>query len=124
MKPSNPKEREIRDFLNPRAPEVQRSYRRDSLRVERELQRESAWVFRETGEPEGNGTKPSYGRKWNRDYNPSPYDTSSRPKDPMMFEETGVGALYGIVGCEIFLYMLAGWNLVDTHKEVRRKRKW
>lgn len=45
-----------------------------------------------------------------RTYNPMP-DKWSAPADPSMYEDTGVGALYGEAGGERLLWQLAGWSL-------------
>jgi hypothetical protein len=44
-----------------------------------------------------------------RNYNPWPY-IEAEP-DPRLYEGTGIGALYGLKGSELYVWQLAGWNL-------------
>jgi hypothetical protein len=44
-----------------------------------------------------------------RTYDPWP-DKEASP-DPLVYEGTGIGALYGLKGSEHHLWQLAGWNL-------------
>lgn len=44
-------------------------------------------------------------------YDPLPYPEAA-PHDPRLYEGTGIGALYGVPGCERFLPELGDWRLV------------
>jgi len=44
-------------------------------------------------------------------YDPLPY-REALPLDPRMYEGTGIGALYGLPGCDHFLAELGDWRLV------------
>ena len=39
------------------------------------------------------------------------YDPGPEPDDPSLYEGTGIGALYGLPGCERFLGELGDWTL-------------
>lgn len=86
----------------------------------RQEQMDSAnyWLF--TGEQ--SAVKPSYGKEWNRDYNPMPYP-EAKPEDVDLYLDTGIAALYGWEGGEEHVWQLAGWNLVRTGGENRKRRK-
>lgn len=43
-------------------------------------------------------------------YDPMPYP-EAEPHDPTLYEGTGVGALYGLPGCEPFLAELGDWRI-------------
>lgn len=106
--------------LNPRAPVKCRiSLLQDRLKA-RCNQKDGAWRFLTTGESGAN--KPSYGREWDRDYNPIPYP-EARPEDFEAYMGTGVGLLYGIIECEEHAWQMAGWNLVRTGSETRKRKK-
>jgi hypothetical protein len=45
-----------------------------------------------------------------RDYDPVPYPEAT-PTDVRMYEDTGIGALYGLPGGEAHAWQLAGWNV-------------
>jgi hypothetical protein len=45
-----------------------------------------------------------------RSYDPLPYP-EAEPADQALYEGTGIGALYGVPGCEGHEWQLAGWNL-------------
>ena len=50
-----------------------------------------------------------FGQTCARTYNPWPYPEAA--PDPLLYEGTGIGALYGLRGSEKHLWQLAGWNL-------------
>lgn len=109
----NETEREIRDELTPRAPYASRAALAEDNATKRARHRESAWHFLTTGESVG---LPPYGREWNRDYCPWPYP-DAEPADPLMYLDTGIGAVYGIMECDRHKWQLAGWNIVRTGVE-------
>ena len=117
----NPKERAIRDALNPRAPQPARKELELERKRERERQQWSAWRFLTTGNEKGDElTKPPYGKKWNRDYNPEPYP-GCKPDQSVdrieMYIGTGIGCVYGFMNSQQFLWQLAGWTITRKGQE-------
>lgn len=121
MRARNKTERYIQDQLNPRSPFKARFNLENELEDKDAMQKMSAWHFLTTGE-QGKGALPPYGKVWDRDYNPIPYP-EARPDDPEFFMGTGIGLLYGIIGCDEHAWQLAGWNIVRTGSEQRKRRK-
>lgn len=109
-------EREIAEELTPRAPLKSRKALREELEHRRWAQEHDAAHFLYTGESIG---VPPYGSEWNRDYNPRPYPEAV--PDPDMYMGTSIGFLYGMHGSECHAWQIAGWNLVKTDAEVRRR---
>lgn len=119
----NPTERSIELELTPRPKLKQRMSHFVDLAARRMSQRDAAWHFLTTGEgDEPAQAKPPWGKIWDRDYNPMPYP-EARPVDPMFYEGTGIGHLYGIDLSSQMAWTLAGWNLVRTGSEQRKRRK-
>lgn len=99
--------------------------------LRREQQRRSAYEFLVTGDPEGTGVEPPYGKEWDREYNPMPYPEAEPFRED--YEGSGIAALYGFFySYEVedtgddsirwaFLEM-AGWPIVRTGSEVRGKK--
>lgn len=81
----------------------------------REKERGAAWTYKTTGASEGPSPD---GQPWSRDYNPLPYP-EALPEDLQMYEGTGIGALYGLPGAELYMWQLAGWNLTNN-AEIRK----
>lgn len=117
----NEVEKSIYKELNPRAPLKCRLAQSENVLAKRLSQALGAFDWLLTAE-QGH-TKPSYGKEWDRDYNAVPYP-EARPLDPLFYEGTGIGYLYGIIGTEQHAWQMAGWNLVRTNAEVRKRRKW
>jgi hypothetical protein len=122
------KERSIRLALNPRSPAEIRVILAYERALARERQIWAAYVFLTEGQEavEALRIKPSWGRKWSRDYNPLPYP-EAKPRGEHridMFIGTGVGTIYGLMESEHLIWMLAGWNITSREPEVRRRRKW
>lgn len=114
-------EKALYDELTPRGNSRARRFRELELEHRRERQKDSAWHWLTTGEnPEG-AHKPPYGSAWDRDYNPQPYPEAV--PDPDFYEGCEIGALYGFPGAEHHVWQLAGWNLVRTGSESRKRRK-
>lgn len=117
MENNNSKEAAINGELTPVAPLEQRLSRAVYLESERTSQAWDAWKFRLTGKSEGT---PPYGKEYDRDYNPIPYPEAKPDIEEYM--HTGIGAVYGYPSSEY--WQLAGWNIVRTNAEVRKRRKW
>ena len=105
--------------LNPRALEDGRIQRAFEVARRRENQRRDAYHFLTTGLSKG---IPPYQKEWNREYNPWP-DPWSKP-DPLEYEDTGIGAVYGFDGSDRHAWQLAGWNITRAHAEVRARKKY
>lgn len=117
-------ERVIYDELTPPAIDEQLRAKLDRAQeylMRRNRQFDAAMHFLFTGEiPKG--TRPVYGDTWDRDYNAVPYP-EAKPRDLAFYEDTGIGYLYGAQFTDRFAWELAGWTLVRTGGEARKRRK-
>lgn len=118
------KHKEFMDSVNPVG--MGREKRQDQLANVRAQQKASARAFLVEGEAIQDW-QPSYGKKWDREYNPLPYP-EALPKDTEMFEGTAIGflcGLFGESGCAGYehAWQLAGWNLTRKGAEVRSRRR-
>lgn len=80
----------------------------------RQAERDDAWDYLIRGDLDDRHTKRCLyalegGEACSRDYNPMPYPDAL--PDPVTYEGTGIGALYGLRDTERFLWQLAGWNI-------------
>lgn len=123
----SPAGRALNKELTPRGPVKIRRMIEEDAQTRREAQVRASWKFLTTGQnnlpnpcigvadAEGKpipGKVTPDGREAMscRVYNPMPYD-EARPKDIDMYEGTGIGLLYRIMGGEHMAWTLAGWNI-------------
>lgn len=109
----------VMSFFNPPPLAKGRVQRADELMRRRRSQENDAWYFLTTGLSRG---RPSYGKTWDRDYNPAP-EKGCAPQDREMYAHTGIGALFGMEGSGKFIWELAGWNIIPSRLEQRRMKK-
>lgn len=117
----NKTESAIHRQLNPRALQKSRKQHAEDMAARRLYQDAGAYHFLTTGN-NNKGGKPPWGKEWDRDYNPVPYP-EARPEDLEFYQGTGIGYLYNVIGCEHHAWQMAGWNLVRTGSEHRRRKQ-
>lgn len=101
------------DFAPPEA----RDRRRNEVRARRNAEAACALDFLVYGDGDADDPRPHAERcvhgaddPCSRNYDP--YPTREAEPEGRMYENTGIGALYGLPGCEGLMWQLAGWNLV------------
>lgn len=123
----SPAGRLLNKELNPRGPLKIRKLIEEELQAKRDDQQRASWKFLTSGQSimpnpcvgvADNDGKPIPNKvtpdgkepRSCRVYNPMPYD-EARPKNIDMYEGTGVGFLYRIMGAEHMAWTLAGWSI-------------
>lgn len=123
----SPAGRKLNKELTPRGPLKIRLLIQEDAQARRDDQQRASWKFLTTGQstkpnpcigvadeegkPIPNKISPD-GKEARscRVYNPMPY-SEARPKNIDMYEGTGIGFLYRIMGGEHLAWTLAGWNI-------------